>query len=131
MLHHDDIEVVPGDDWVINFSLVDANSSPLNITGAQLTWSFIDENGDQDAEIAGAAIINVTNAVTGLGNITIPSSATNDQNPSRCHDALRVQLASNARATVFTGTILVDANPFGGAFLSANVQLGGGGGESS
>jgi hypothetical protein len=107
--HHVDIELVPGDDWLIPGLLTDITGAPLDLTAATLEWMLLDPDGNQVT--TDATITTVSPSTSGQINILVPNSVTVDLNPGRYSDALRVTI-SDMIATTWVGFVLVDANAF-------------------
>lgn len=112
LTHHDDIELVAGDDWVITAVLLDVNGSSLDITNASFEWTLIDTTGTSVAVFGdGSVTVVVINPGTnGQLNIKVPKSITSPLLSGRFHDALRVTI--NYTSTFWMGAILVDGDPF-------------------
>lgn len=107
--HHDDIELVAGDDWTIPFALLDANGNAIDLTGATMIWYLIGPDGLWIADLDQSSV-NVSNPATGgAGTIKLPRQYTSLES-GRYHDQMRVILANN-ETSVWTGLILVDADP--------------------
>jgi hypothetical protein len=111
LTHHDDQELVAGDDWTIDGVLLDVNGSSLDLTNASFQWTLIDPTGTSVADLVGGTTINVIQpATSGQVQICVPAAMTAPLLAGRFHDALRVTL--NFSSTYWMGTILVDGNPF-------------------
>jgi hypothetical protein len=113
LTHHDDVELVAGDDWTIDGVLLDTNGSSLDLSGAFFEWTLIDPTGMSVAYLLGDTTISIIEPSTnGQVQILVPKQVTISLLAGRFHDALRV--TSSATTTTFwVGTILVDCNPFG------------------
>lgn len=112
--HHPDLEFVSGDDWIIPFTLTDADGDAINLDGLQdqIEWTLLDPNGLTCTDLVDVATITVTAPTNlGQGTVTVPASATFDLDAGRYHDAIRLPVAS-AEITEWVGAIDVDANPF-------------------
>jgi hypothetical protein len=44
--HHEPIEVVAGETWDIHGTLLDANGTPIDLTGATVEWVLVDSGGN-------------------------------------------------------------------------------------
>jgi hypothetical protein len=107
--HHADLELMPGDDWVIPFVLTDVNGSPLDLTNATLQFTLLDPDGNKT--IVDPLITIDEPKTKGTGAIAVNNTVTTNLSPGRYTDALRVTIA-DAQSTVWLGLILVDADPF-------------------
>lgn len=110
MQHHDDVELMAGDDWVISGRLLDRDGSPFNLDNALLNWTLINPDG-WAVTLTQDVTLNVTNSANGLISIVLPSSFTRTIAPGRYTDALRV-VVGGFTETFWTGYIQVDADPF-------------------
>jgi hypothetical protein len=111
LTHHDDADVMAGDTWVIPFTLYDADGAALDLTDAELSWTFLNPDGYKCLDIINSAVIAKDNPLTsGKGRITVPAGATS-RPPGRYSDAMRVVIGSEVD-TMFHGMILVSADAF-------------------
>lgn len=110
--HHPDIELVAGDDWVIEGQLTDVNGRPLPLAGVTFQWVLLNPDGEicQLAAIAGVAIDG--DPANGDILITVPRGATAPLITGRYYDALRVIVPPDNASSEWIGTILVDADAF-------------------
>jgi hypothetical protein len=106
--HHEPIEVIAGETWDILCTLLDANDSPIDLTGATVEWALIDSGGNP---VAIAAQVTMTDAASGAICISIPGNETAGLDPGYYNDGLRVTLRGGGRST-WLGHIQVDANRF-------------------
>ena len=60
--HHDPIEVIAGEPWDIPGTLLDANGSPIDLTGATLEWALVDSGGNPVAITADVTVIDAAAA---------------------------------------------------------------------
>ena len=109
--HHDDIELVIGDEWVINGLLLDNKGQPLDLTSGavNLGWTLLGPDGNQVPGLSDAATLEPQSG--GIVLITVPDSLTKTLLPARYLDAIRVW-AGDFPATQWIGIILADADPF-------------------
>jgi hypothetical protein len=111
LTHHDDVELVAGDDWTVDGLLLDVNGLPLDLTNATFEWTLIDPNGLPVVEVIGAADITTVPGNSGAVQIKVPKQFTTPLPSGRYHDAMRVNISISS--TFWVGTILVDVDPFG------------------
>ena len=106
--HHEPIEVIAGETWDIPGTLLDANGSPIDLTGAALEWVLVDSGGNP---VAIAAQVTMTDAASGAICISIPGSETAGLDPGYYNDGLRVT-TPRGECSTWHGQIQVDANRF-------------------
>ena len=84
--HHADLELMPGDDWVIPFALTDINGGPLDLTDATLQWTLLDPDGNQIVVDPHITTDNPTTTGTGAIAVNKPSPPTYRRvvTPTRC-----------------------------------------------
>lgn len=112
--HHDEIELFPGDDWLINGTLTNEDGGPLDQTSASYEWALLDPDGVMVESAPGIAIAAVEPAATsGKCTITVPDTFTAELHSGRYHDVLRVHDSASQRSTLWTGPIAVAFNSFG------------------
>lgn len=110
LTHHDNIELVCGDDWVIVGKLLGEDGEPLDLTAnVQLGWTLLGPDGNQLVGLADVATLEVQ--AGGIVVITVPDSFTKTLRPARYMDAIRVTLG-DASVTQWSGIISADADPF-------------------
>jgi hypothetical protein len=111
--HHDDLELVAGDDWTIPGTLTEPDGTALDLSTVQdIQWIMLGPDGNPCLP-PGSATVQIVNPPTG-GQVlvTLPNAVTRALPPGRYVDAMRVIMAGSLRATVWTGAIAVDANSF-------------------
>jgi hypothetical protein len=108
--HHDDIELVAGDSWLIPGVLTDHRGDPLDLTTAMFEWALLDSGGNP---VAISADVTVTDALRGAVSIALEANDTAGLDPGFYMDALRVDFPSTGRSTVWRGQIAVVASRFG------------------
>ena len=106
--HHEPIEVIAGEPWEIPGSLLDANGSPIDLTGAMLEWALVDSGGNP---VAITAEVSITDAAAGAIFISVGANDTAGLDPGYYHDGLRITMARGERFT-WHGQLLVDADRF-------------------
>jgi hypothetical protein len=112
LVHHNDLERFAGDDWSIVCGLLDDDSSPLDLTGADnIQWMLLGPDGLPAIPQLSATIVVADDPTTGMVTVKLPHVVTVDLGPGRYLDALRVILTGLRQTTVY-GTILVNANRF-------------------
>jgi hypothetical protein len=110
LTHHDDIELMIGDEWLIVGKLLDEDGNPLDLmSGIALGWTLCGPDGNQMSGLTDAATL--TPQPGGVVRIVVPDSFTRTLQPARYLDAIRVW-TSGQPATQWTGIILADADPF-------------------
>lgn len=110
--HHDDINLVAGDDWVIPGTLLDANGNALDLTSASFNWVLVDPNGEVVNTLVSASTLTPQQPLTaGQIQISVPRANTEALLAGRYHDSLRV-IDANQVSSYWVGTILVDGDPF-------------------
>ena len=107
--HHDDIELVIGDEWLIVGQLLDEDGKPLDLdTGVECSWTLVTPTG----HILGLdAVATLEETPGGIVRIVVPDTFTRLLNPGRYFDAIRVWVGDEP-ATEWTGIIIANANPF-------------------
>jgi len=111
LIHHDDIELAAGDDWLIAGTMLDQNGNPEDLTGATLEWMLFDPDGNpvlHDAQFN----INVVPQQVGNISINVSSDVTASLEAGRYTDAIRVTQAGGTKSQMWTGNILVACNMF-------------------
>jgi hypothetical protein len=106
--HHEPIEVIAGETWDIPGTLLDANGSPIDLSGATLEWVLVDRGGNP---VAIAAEVTVTDAAAGAICISVAAEATAGLDPGYYNDGQRITMPRGERST-WNGYIQVDANRF-------------------
>jgi hypothetical protein len=109
--HHEPLEVTAGETWDIPGTLLDANDSPIDLSGATLEWALVD-SGNNPVMIP--AEVNITDAAAGTICISVEANHTAGLDPGYYHDGLRVTMARGERFT-WHGQLLVDADRFTGS----------------
>lgn len=109
---HDDIEVTAGDDWSISAALTNDDGTPYDLTSAAVYWALLDPDGTQLVDLMATAVLS-DQGLPASGNIIIavPSASTLGLVPGRYTDAIHA-VVSGKTTMIWTGLILVDANPF-------------------
>jgi hypothetical protein len=108
--HHDDLELVIGDEWAILGKLLDENGAPLDLTPqVRLGWTLIGSDGNSIPGLLEVATLEPQSG--GMVLITVSDSFTRTLTPARYYDAIRVWV-DDAPVTEWTGTILATADPF-------------------
>jgi hypothetical protein len=105
--HHDNIELVAGDSWLIPGVLTDHNGDALDLTTATFEWELIDSGG---YPVAISADVTVTDAPRGAVSIALEANDTAGLEPGFYMDALRVEFPNSGRSTVWRGQIAVAAS---------------------
>jgi hypothetical protein len=106
--HHEPIEVIAGETWDIPGTLLDANGSAVDLTGATLEWALVDSGGNP---VAITAQVTVTDAAAGAICISVGANDTAGLDPGYYSDALRVTKPRGERST-WHGFIQVDPDRF-------------------
>jgi hypothetical protein len=109
--HHDDIELVIGDEWVIVGKLLDENGAPLDLLTPNIAigWTLVGPDGNQLPGLAPEATLDKQSG--GIVVIHVSETFTRTLTPARYMDAIRVWV-SDLPVTQWTGIILADADPF-------------------
>jgi hypothetical protein len=109
--HHEDIELVIGDEWLIVGNLLDEHGQPLDLAapGTEVGWMLLGPDGNQVSGLVEAAELD--KQAGGVVHVIIPDSFTRTLMPARYMDAIRVSVGG-APMTQWTGLILADADPF-------------------
>jgi hypothetical protein len=110
--HHDDLQVVAGDDWVIDGTLINEDGSATDLSNAQAVyWTLLGPDGYPILSGDQATVDIVDPPNTGTVRISVGKSVTSGLDPGRYTDAIRV-VGATLTATFWIGQILVDANPW-------------------
>jgi hypothetical protein len=80
LTHHGDIEVMPGDDWIIPGVLLDANGNPLDLSDCKLSWALVGPDGNGVAVAEDAVDLEITDAAARPGS----PSRWRSPSPSAC-----------------------------------------------
>ena len=110
--HHDNLEVVAGDDWVIDGTLINADGSATDLTNVQAVyWVLLGPDGYPvlSSDQAMVAIVDPPNS--GAVRITVAKAVTTGLDAGRYIDSIRV-VGAALTATFWIGQILVDADPW-------------------
>lgn len=110
--HHDDLEVVAGDDWIIDGALINEDGTPTDLTTAvAIYWTLLGPDGYPILSSADATVQITDPAAAGVVRITVLKAVTSELDPGRYTDAIRV-VGISLTATFWIGQILVDADPW-------------------
>jgi len=110
--HHDDLEVVAGDDWVIDGTLINEDGSATDLTNAEaIYWILLGPDGYPVFSSDEATVDIVDPASSGTVRISVSKTVTSGLDAGRYTDAIRV-VGVTLTATFWIGQILVDANPW-------------------
>jgi hypothetical protein len=110
--HHDDLEVVAGDDWVIDGSLLNEDGSVTDLsTASAVYWTLLGPDGYPILSADQATVAIVDPASSGTVRISVSKTVTTGLDPGRYTDAIRV-VGVSLTATFWIGQILVDADPW-------------------
>jgi hypothetical protein len=110
--HHDDLEVVAGDDWVIDGTLINEDGSATDLSNAQAVyWVLLGPDGYPILSSDQAVVAIVDPPSSGAVRITVAKLVTTGLDPGRYTDAIRV-VGIALTATFWIGQILVDADPW-------------------
>jgi hypothetical protein len=109
--HHDDLEMMIGDEWVINGHLLDENGDSIDVQAAGVTlgWTLCGPDGKQVEGLTDVATLEPMPGGDVL--ISVPDTFTRTLSPARYLNAIRVWIDGGA-STEWTGVILATANPF-------------------
>jgi hypothetical protein len=111
--HHDDLELVAGDDWTIPGTLTEPDGTALDLTTVKdIQWIMLGPDGNPCLPPGSATVQVVSPPTLGQVLVTVPNVITRTLPAGRYVDAMRVVMSTSARATVWTGAIAVDANSF-------------------
>jgi hypothetical protein len=107
--HHDDLELVIGDEWLILGKLLDEEGKPLDLSGGvECSWTLVGPTG----HLVGLDLeATLEKQDGGIVRIVVPDTFTRWLLPGRYLDAIRVWVGDEP-ATQWTGNIIADANPF-------------------
>lgn len=110
LVHHDDIELAAGDDWLILGTLLDQNGNPEDLTGATLEWMLLGPDG---CPVLVDGQFSVAPVPQEVGNINIYVAATVTQTfaAGRYTDAVRATVGG-VKSSMWIGNILVAVNLF-------------------
>jgi hypothetical protein len=107
--HHDDLELVVGDEWLILGKLLDENGNPLDLTAdVECSWTLVSPDGHLPG-LDQAATLETQDG--GVVRIVVPDIFTRTLAPGRYLDAIRVWIGDEP-ATQWTGIIIAAADPF-------------------
>jgi hypothetical protein len=110
--HHVDLEVVAGDDWVIDGTLLNADGSTTDLSTANAVyWTLLGPDGYPILSTNQATVAIVDPPSSGTVRISVSSSVTSGLDPGRYTDAIRV-VGASLTAMFWIGQILVDADPW-------------------
>jgi hypothetical protein len=110
--HHDDLEVVAGDDWIIDGTLVNADGSATDLTDNNgVYWTLLGPDGYPVLSLDQATVVVVGAPTGGTVRISVSAAVTSGLDPGRYTDAIRV-VGAALTASFWVGQILVDANPW-------------------
>jgi hypothetical protein len=111
--HHDDLELVAGDDWTIPGMLTEPDGTPLDLSQcSDIQWIMLGPDGNPCLPPGSATVQIASPPTLGKVLVTVPNLVTKTLPAGRYVDAMRVIMATSTRATVWTGAIAVDSNAF-------------------
>ena len=71
LTHHDDINLMIGDEWLIVGKLLDEKGEPLDLmTGVELGWALVGPDGDMLPDLADA--VTLETKADGIVHIVVP-----------------------------------------------------------
>jgi len=110
LTHHDDIELMIGDEWVIRGRLLDEDGQPIDLGPANVdvVWALCGPDGYR---VPGLEVTTVEKQTGGDVLITLPHTLTRTLEPARYLDSIRV-VVDGAPSTEWVGIILANADPF-------------------
>lgn len=110
--HHEDLEVVAGDDWAIDGTLLNADGSVTDLTTASAVyWTLLGSDGYPILSADQATVAIIDPPSSGVVRISVSKAVTTGLDPGRYTDAIRV-VGISLTATFWIGQILVDADPW-------------------
>jgi hypothetical protein len=110
--HHDDLQVVAGDDWIIDGTLVNADGSATDLTGNHgVYWTLLGPDGYPILNGDQATVDVIAPPSSGIVRITVTKDVTSGLDAGRYTDAIRV-VGAALTASFWIGQILVDADPW-------------------
>lgn len=116
------VDLWAGDDWQLNFTLLNADGTPFNLSGSpQLLWTLLDRLNHrliQSNEVSYA----MTDAVAGKFSVHVPAAVTTRLAAAICMHALRV-VSGGVVATPFNGQINVYVDPWAVAPVPTQAQV--------
>jgi hypothetical protein len=119
---HPAVDLVAGDDWEFDVTLLQENDAPYDLSGApSIQWVLLDRRFQpviNGTEIA----ISITDALAGQCRILVPAAATTDLAAGSYRDVVRIT-AGGITSTLLHGPIFVMADPFGASGPAGIVAL--------
>jgi hypothetical protein len=107
---HVSVGLVAGDDWEINITLLNADGTPFDLTGATVKWCLMDNSYNQ-AITTDQVTISVANPTTGVAQVIIPAAVSSPLPSGFYTDTLRV-ISAGITSTLLFGQINVMADPW-------------------
>jgi hypothetical protein len=116
------VDLWAGDDWQLNFTLLNADGSPFNLSGnPQLLWTLLDRLNHRLIQ-SNEVTYSITNAVAGQFSVLVPDTVTTRLQAAICMHALRV-ISGGVTATPFNGQINVLVDPWAVAPVQAQTHV--------
>jgi hypothetical protein len=113
MNRHERLELFAGDDWQIDATMIDPNGNPMDLTGAVLMWTLLNDQGFRVVDVGDFAITLGTEPGTVTVKITAEASALIA--PGSHTDWWRVTPSDGITQTLLTGDIGVHSDPLPGS----------------
>jgi hypothetical protein len=108
---HPTVELIAGDDWEIAITMLDDAGNPFDLTGATISWTLIDDGGQQFIAPDEVTVSVATDPTTGVATVTVPGTVTTRLKTFLYHDATRIVVAG-VTTTILVGDIKVTSDPF-------------------
>jgi len=108
---HVSVGLVAGDDWEINITLLNADGTPFDLTGATVKWCLMDQTYKRVISEGDVTISVGTDPTKGVAQVIIPSAVSSPLASGFYTDALRV-VAAGITSTLLFGQINVMADPW-------------------
>jgi hypothetical protein len=108
------VDLFAGDDWQLNFTLLNADGTPFDLTGGpQLLWTLLNRLNHRLIE-SNEVTYSITNATAGQFSVLVPAMITTRLAAAICEHVLRV-ISGGVAATPFAGQINVHVDPWAAA----------------
>jgi hypothetical protein len=115
-------DLIAGDDWQLNFTVLKPDGTPFDLSGApNVMWTLLDKHNEQ-VITSDEVSVTITDALNGKLSVRVPAAETTHCASNFYSHALRI-VSGGVTATPFTGSMNVIADPWVAIAASRLVEL--------